>query len=107
MTTAMAFNALSRRNLEMLFDRVAFCHEDLEAVPFATGFNTQRVALDERNLIPALKASGAIPLHALRGLHQRCAERTLLGRRHHRLSLHSGCEHPTPDWCCIRTFAAS
>ena len=62
MTTAMALNALSRRNLEILFDRVAFCHEELEAVPFAAGFNTQRVALDEDNLIPALKASGAIPL---------------------------------------------
>ena len=62
MATAMTLNTLSRRNLEMLFDRVAFCHEELEAVPFAKGFNTRRIALDEHNLIPALKASGAIPL---------------------------------------------
>ena len=62
MTTAMTFNILSRRSLGLLFDRVAFCHAELEEVPFTRGFNTQRVALNEENLIPALKASGAIPL---------------------------------------------
>ena len=62
MTMAMVLNALSRRNLELLFDRIVFCHEELEEVPFTPGFNTQRVALNKHNLIPALKASGAIPL---------------------------------------------
>jgi len=62
MTTAMTLNALSRRSLGLLFDRVVFCHTELEEVPFAQGFGTKRVALDEQNLIPALKASGAIPL---------------------------------------------
>ena len=34
---------------------------ELNALPFADGFNTQLTAINELNLIPALKASGAIP----------------------------------------------
>jgi len=52
---------VSRRGLGLLFDRVAFCHGELSSLPFADGFNTQLTPIDELNLIPALKASGAIP----------------------------------------------
>ena len=62
MAAAMVANSLSRRALSQLFERVAFCHSDVTEVPFARGFNTQKVMLTERNLVPALKASGAIPL---------------------------------------------
>ena len=62
MAAAMMVNALSRQALSLLFDRIAFCHRDVAEVPFAQGFNTQKVALTEQNLLPALKASGAIPL---------------------------------------------
>ena len=62
MATATLSNAVSRRGLELLFDRVAFCHGELSSLPFADGFNTQLTPIDELNLIPALKASGAIPL---------------------------------------------
>ena len=48
--------------LSQFFQRVAFCHSDVNEVPFAEGFNTQQVMLTEHNLVPALKASGAIPL---------------------------------------------
>ena len=61
MATATLGNAISRKGLEVLFDRVAFCHGELRALPFADGFNTQLTAINELNLIPALKASGAIP----------------------------------------------
>ena len=61
MATATLGNAISRKGLEVLFDRVAFCHGELSALPFADGFNTQLTAINELNLIPALKASGAIP----------------------------------------------
>ena len=61
MATATLSNAVSRRGLELLFDRVAFCHRELSALPFADGFNTQLTNINELNLIPALKASGAIP----------------------------------------------
>ena len=62
MATAMVANSLSRRALSQFFERVAFCHSDVTEVPFARGFNTQKVMLTEHNLVPALKASGAIPL---------------------------------------------
>ena len=62
MAAAMVANSLSRRALSQLFERVAFCHSDVTEVPFARGFNTQKVMLTEHNLVPALKASGAIPL---------------------------------------------
>ena len=62
MATATLSNAVSRRGLGLLFDRVAFCHGELSSLPFADGFNTQLTPIDELNLIPALKASGAIPL---------------------------------------------
>ena len=61
MATATLGNAISRKGLEVLFDRVAFCHGELSTLPFADGFNTQLTAINELNLIPALKASGAIP----------------------------------------------
>ena len=61
MATATLGNAISRKGLEVLFDRVAFCHGELSALPFADGFNTQLTTINELNLIPALKASGAIP----------------------------------------------
>ena len=61
MATATVSNAVSRRGLGLLFDRVAFCHNELSSLPFADGFNTQLTPIDELNLIPALKASGAIP----------------------------------------------
>ena len=61
MATATLGNAISRKGLELLFDRVAFCHGELSALPYADGFNTQLTAINELNLIPALKASGAIP----------------------------------------------
>ena len=61
MATATLGNAISRKGLEVLFDRVAFCHRELSALPFADGFNTQLTAINDLNLIPALKASGAIP----------------------------------------------
>jgi len=61
MATATLSNALSRRGLELLFDRVAFCHRGLNALPFTDGFKTQLTPINELNLIPALKASGAIP----------------------------------------------
>ena len=61
MATASLSNAVSRRGLGLLFDRVAFCHGELSSLPFVDGFNTQLTSIDEQNLIPALKASGAIP----------------------------------------------
>jgi hypothetical protein len=61
MATATLGNAVSRKGLGLLFDRVAFCHGELKALPFTDGFNTQLIAISELNLIPALKASGAIP----------------------------------------------
>ena len=61
MATATLGNAISRKGLEVLFDRVAFCHGELSTLPFADGFNTQLTTINELNLIPALKASGAIP----------------------------------------------
>ena len=61
MATATLGNAVSRKGLELLFDRVAFCHGELSALPFTDGFHTQLNAINELNLIPALKASGAIP----------------------------------------------
>ena len=61
MATATLGNAISRKGLEVLFDRVAFCHDELSTLPFTDGFNTQLTAINELNLIPALKASGAIP----------------------------------------------
>ncbi len=61
MVTATLSNAVSRKGLGLLFDRVAFCHSELSSLPFADGFNTQLTPIDELNLIPALKASGAIP----------------------------------------------
>ena len=62
MATATLTNALSRQALAKCFERVAFCHRELNSVPFAQDFNTQKIALTEANVIPALKASGAIPL---------------------------------------------
>jgi hypothetical protein len=61
MATATLGNAMSRKALGLLFDRVIFCHRQLSALPFTDGFNTQLTAINELNLIPALKASGAIP----------------------------------------------
>ncbi len=61
MATATLGNAVSRKALGLLFDRVVFCHSELSSMPFTNGFNTQLTPLDELNLIPALKASGAIP----------------------------------------------
>ena len=61
MATATLSNTVSRRGLGLLFDRVVFCHSELSSLPFADGFNTQLTPIDELNLIPALKASGAIP----------------------------------------------
>ena len=61
MATATLGNAVSRRGLGLLFDRVAFCHVELSSLPFTNGFNTQLTPINELNLIPALKASGAIP----------------------------------------------
>ena len=61
MATATLGNAMSRKALGLLFDRVAFCHGELSTLPFADGFNTQLTTINELNLIPALKASGAIP----------------------------------------------
>ncbi len=62
MAVASAANALSRKALTGFFQRIAFCHTAISTVPFAPDFNTQTVTLSEANLIPALKASGAIPL---------------------------------------------
>jgi hypothetical protein len=62
MATATLGNAVSRKALGLLFDRVTFCHSELSSMPFTNGFNTQLTLLDELNLIPALKASGAIPI---------------------------------------------
>ena len=61
MATATLGNAISRKGLEVLFDRVAFCHGELSTLPLTDGSNTQLTALSESNLLPALKASGAIP----------------------------------------------
>ena len=61
MATATLGNAVSRKGLGLMFDRVAFCHGELSSLPFADGFHTQLTAINELNLIPALKASGAIP----------------------------------------------
>ncbi len=62
MAAATLSNAWSRAQLERYFQRVIFCHPGLEAAPFASGFDTEKVSLTENNLIAALKASGAIPL---------------------------------------------
>ena len=62
MALASAANTLSRKALQLFFQRTAFCHPAVATVPFAADFNTQTVTLSEGNLIPALKASGAIPL---------------------------------------------
>lgn len=62
MAAATLSNAWSRQGLERFFQRVIFGHPALATTPFATGFNTQMVALTQDNLISALKASGAIPL---------------------------------------------
>lgn len=62
MAAATLANAWSRNGLERFFQRVIFCHPALTATPFSAGFDTQLVQLAEENLIPALKASGAIPL---------------------------------------------
>jgi len=62
MAIASGANALSRKALQLFFQRIAFCHSAISTVPFSTAFNTQTVPLSEVNLIPALKASGAIPL---------------------------------------------
>ncbi|GIS02752.1 MAG: hypothetical protein CM15mP103_13030 [Gammaproteobacteria bacterium] len=84
MATATLGNAISRKGLGLLFDRVAFCHGELNALPFADGFNTQLTAINELNLIPALKASGAIPfLMQCEPSHPRRLRRAFLGRGHH------------------------
>jgi hypothetical protein len=62
MAAATLANAWSRNGLERFFQRVIFCHPALTEAPFTAGFDTRLVQLDEDNLIPALKASGAIPL---------------------------------------------
>ena len=62
MAAATLTNAWSRNSLARFFQRVIFCHPALTAAPFTAGFDTQIVALAGDNLIPALKASGAIPL---------------------------------------------
>ena len=61
MAAATLANAATRSGLSLFFERVAFCHREIKALPFVQGFNTQTVPLTERNLVPALKASGAIP----------------------------------------------
>mgnify|MGYP003333328786 CR=1 FL=1 len=62
MAAATVANTWSRRGLKRFFQRVIFCHPALTEAPFSAGFDTQMVALADDNLIPALKASGAIPL---------------------------------------------
>ncbi len=62
MAIASAANALNRKALQLFFQRIAFCHSAISTVPIAPSFNTQTVTLSEENLVPALKASGAIPL---------------------------------------------
>ena len=49
MATAMVANSLSRGAFSQFFERVAFCHSDVTEVPFAQGFNTQKVMLTEQS----------------------------------------------------------
>lgn len=62
MGLALLANAMHRKGLEQFFQRVVFCHPDLHTIPFAEGFDTQTVPLSSTNVVPALKASGAIPM---------------------------------------------
>ncbi|MDG2461788.1 MAG: patatin-like phospholipase family protein [Luminiphilus sp.] len=61
MSGATLANAVNRSGLATFFQRVVFCQRMLKAPPFADGFNTETVPLTHDNVIPALKASGAIP----------------------------------------------
>jgi hypothetical protein len=63
MAAATALNAVNRRWLGLLFERVLF-HDPRALPPFypMTGFPLRTVALARGNLVPALRASGAIPL---------------------------------------------
>ncbi|MFZ2041925.1 MAG: patatin-like phospholipase family protein [Desulfobacterales bacterium] len=63
MAAATALNAVKRRWLGLLFERVLF-HDPRALPPFypMTGFPLRTVALARGNLVPALLASGAIPL---------------------------------------------
>lgn len=63
MAAATVLNTVRRRWLGLLFERVLF-HDPRGLPPFypMTGFPLRTVALDSRNLVPALRASGAIPL---------------------------------------------
>ena len=47
--------------MSLFFQRIVFCHRDLANLPFAEGFETTSVPLTRANVVPALKASGAIP----------------------------------------------
>ena len=62
MGVAALGNALHRRWLAGNFHRVVFSHAGGQLPDLLTGFRTTSVALNPANLIPALKASGAIPL---------------------------------------------
>jgi hypothetical protein len=63
MAAATGLNAVKRRWLGLLFERVLF-HDPRGLPPFypMPGFPLRTVALERRNLVPALRASGAIPL---------------------------------------------
>ena len=61
MGCAMLTNVVRRSGLALFSQRVAFCHHALETLPFTRGFDTRNVPLVRENVIPALKASGAIP----------------------------------------------
>ena len=63
MAAATTLNAVKRRWLGLLFERVLF-HDPRGLPPFypMPGFPLRAVALGNRNLVPALHASGAIPL---------------------------------------------
>lgn len=63
MGAAAALNAVNRRALGLLFERVLF-HDPRALPPFypMTGFPLRTVALSGDNLIPAVLASGSIPL---------------------------------------------
>ncbi len=62
MVIAAINNAIDRRRLPTHFQRVVFSAAPAALPNLLTGFETTGVSLTASNLVPALKASGAIPL---------------------------------------------
>ncbi len=62
MGLATIANAINRDFLRYFFQRVTFCHAQLNSAPFSAGFESIYIPISEKNVISALKASSAIPL---------------------------------------------